>query len=266
MYNVLYRLEMSATPHDIPNKLVSADHRARMPRVMARCHAPPTGMTKLSNMGARFSRHSPCKSPFQRLKSTPNYVTLSNMIVMGSRARFNPSLKSARRGCGRQKRCALLFHMTETRISVGSSPPLGTPSEPAFSFLLCTQRKAPLDCMQGKRFICRSIRSRARDGQKQASRFRPNARHVPMSGASPLGAASHDEETVQVRPQLRLVPDTLETLLTRVVANLRSSSPDTATAHSDFGSACRRDAMAVIEAGHAAGLLQTHRGSPTRRG
>jgi hypothetical protein len=69
-----------------------------------------------------------------------------------------------------------------------------------------------------------------------------------------------------VRPQLRLVPDTLETLLTRVVANLRSSLPDTATADSEFASACRRDAVAVIEAGHAAGLLQVRKGLATGRG
>ncbi|MEO6215379.1 MAG: hypothetical protein ABIO86_05075 [Sphingomonas sp.] len=83
-----------------------------------------------------------------------------------------------------------------------------------------------------------------------------------MSGALPLGAPSHDDESAQRRPHLRLVPDTLETLLTRVVANLRSA-PDTAVADSTLGSACRRDAIAVIEAGRAAGLLEARKGWPT---
>lgn len=60
--------------------------------------------------------------------------------------------------------------------------------------------------------------------------------------------------------------DTLETLLTRVVADLRSSLPDAPAGDSAFASACRRDAIAVIEAGHAAGLLRTHEGPPTGRG
>ena len=82
-----------------------------------------------------------------------------------------------------------------------------------------------------------------------------------MSGALPLGAPSHDDESAQRRPHLHLVPDTLETLLARVVANLRSA-PDTAVADSTLGSACRRDAIAVIEAGRAAGLLKTREGWP----
>lgn len=83
-----------------------------------------------------------------------------------------------------------------------------------------------------------------------------------MSGALPLGAPSHDDESAQRRPHLHLVPDTLETLLARVVANLRSA-PDTAVADSTLGSACRRDAIAVIEAGRAAGLLKARKGWPT---
>ena len=83
-----------------------------------------------------------------------------------------------------------------------------------------------------------------------------------MSGALPLGAPSHDDESAQRRPHLHLVPDTLETLLTRVVANLRSA-PDTTVADSALGSACHRDAIAVIEAGRAAGLLKAHKGWPT---
>jgi hypothetical protein len=54
----------------------------------------------------------------------------------------------------------------------------------------------------------------------------------------------------------------LETLLTRVVADLRSSLPN---ATPEFASACRRDAIAVIDAGHAAGLLRTQ-DPPTGRG
>ena len=84
-----------------------------------------------------------------------------------------------------------------------------------------------------------------------------------MSGAVPLGVPSHDDESAQRRPHLHLVPDTLETLLTRIVANLRSSSPDTAIADSALGSACRRDAIAIIEAGRAAGLLKARKGWPT---
>lgn len=83
-----------------------------------------------------------------------------------------------------------------------------------------------------------------------------------MSGALPLGAPSQDEESLQLRPHLHLVPDTLETLLTRIVANLRSSTPDIAITDSAIGSACRRDAIAVIEAGRAAGLLKTREGWP----
>jgi len=89
---------------------------------------------------------------------------------------------------------------------------------------------------------------------------------LPVSGAQPLGAPSRDEEALPVRPHLRLVPDTLETLLTRVVADLRSSLPDSVTAGSEFGSTCRRDAIAVIEAGHAAGLLQARKSLSTGRG
>jgi len=77
-----------------------------------------------------------------------------------------------------------------------------------------------------------------------------------MSGAQPLGVPFPDEEPARLAPQLRLVPDTLETLLTRVVADLRASSPDTTAA------ACRRDAIAVIEAGRAAGLLTTRKRLP----
>ena len=84
-----------------------------------------------------------------------------------------------------------------------------------------------------------------------------------MSGARPLGAPSRDHESAQLRPHLHLVPDTLETLLTQIVANLRSRSPDTAIADSALGSACRREAIAVIEAGHAAVLLKAGKGWPT---
>ena len=77
-----------------------------------------------------------------------------------------------------------------------------------------------------------------------------------MSSARPLGVPFRTEVSGRPGPHLHLVPDTLETLLTRVVANLRSSAPETAIAGSDFGSACRRDAIAVIEAGRAAGLLK----------
>lgn len=87
-----------------------------------------------------------------------------------------------------------------------------------------------------------------------------------MSGARPLGTPARDEEALPVRPHLRLVPDTLETLLTRVVADLRSSLPGSVTADSEFGSTCRRDAIAVIEAGHAAGLLRTRKTLSTGRG
>jgi hypothetical protein len=72
-----------------------------------------------------------------------------------------------------------------------------------------------------------------------------------------------DRETMRARPHLHLVPDTLETLLTRVVATLRSSLTDGVPA--GFASACRRDAIAVIDAGHAAGLLQMPEGLPTNR-
>ena len=81
--------------------------------------------------------------------------------------------------------------------------------------------------------------------------------------ARPSGAPPHDKESVQLRPHLHLVPDTLETLLTRIVANLRSSAPDTAITDCALGSACRRDAIAVIEAGRAAGLLKARSGLPT---
>jgi hypothetical protein len=81
-----------------------------------------------------------------------------------------------------------------------------------------------------------------------------------------MGAQPRDEEAVRVRPHLRLVPDTLETLLTRVVADLRSSLPGAVAADAEFGSTCRRDAIAVIEAGHAAGLLQARKGLSTGRG
>ena len=83
-----------------------------------------------------------------------------------------------------------------------------------------------------------------------------------MSGALPLGAPSHDDQSMQRRQHLHLVPDTLETLLTRVVTNLRSA-PDIAAADSTLGSACHRDAIAVIEAGRAAGLLKAGKGWPT---
>jgi hypothetical protein len=83
-----------------------------------------------------------------------------------------------------------------------------------------------------------------------------------VSSARPLEAPLRDEESLRDGLHLRLVPDTLETLLTRVVADLRSSLSD--TADSRFGLACRRDAIAVIEAGHAAGLLQARRRSSVR--
>lgn len=83
-----------------------------------------------------------------------------------------------------------------------------------------------------------------------------------MSGALPLGAPSHDDESTQHRPHLHLVPETLETLLTRVVASLRSSSTGIAIADSTLGSACHLDAIAVIEAGRAAGLLESRKGWP----
>ena len=87
-----------------------------------------------------------------------------------------------------------------------------------------------------------------------------------MSSARPLGVPFRDEVSARAGPQLHLVPDTLETLLTRVVANLRTSMPETATARADFGSACRRDAIAVIEAGRAAGLITMRSRLPTGRG
>jgi len=83
-----------------------------------------------------------------------------------------------------------------------------------------------------------------------------------VSGAQPL-AAPLCGEALRLGPHLRLVPDTLETLLTRVVADLRSSLPGTATADSEFASACRHDAIAVIKAGRAAGLLQARKSLPT---
>ena len=46
-------------------------------------------------------------------------------------------------------------------------------------------------------------------------------------------------------PRLRLVAETLETLLADAIAGMRRSSP----------AACRRDAVVAIEAGRAAGLL-----------
>ena len=65
-------------------------------------------------------------------------------------------------------------------------------------------------------------------------------------------------------PALRLVPDTLETLLTRVVTNLRQSLSDAKTMPPGFASACRRDAAAVIDAGRLAGLLPTHQAMPDK--
>jgi hypothetical protein len=73
-----------------------------------------------------------------------------------------------------------------------------------------------------------------------------------------------NRKSARTRPHLHLVPDTLETLLTRVVVTLRASLTDGVPAN--FASACRRDAIAVIDAGHAAGLLQLHQGLPTDRG
>ena len=87
-----------------------------------------------------------------------------------------------------------------------------------------------------------------------------------MSDAQPLGAPSSDHEPLRAGPHLHLVPDTLETLLTRVVTELRSSLPDAPTAEVEFGSACRRDAVAVIEAGHAAGLLKRRKSISSDRG
>ena len=80
-----------------------------------------------------------------------------------------------------------------------------------------------------------------------------------------MGAPLRDDEALRVGPHLRLVPDTLETLLTRVVVNLRSSLPDIMTVDSEFASSCRHDAIAVIEAGHAAGLLRARKGLTTSR-
>jgi hypothetical protein len=37
------------------------------------------------------------------------------------------------------------------------------------------------------------------------------------------------------------------------------------TVDSEFASSCRHDAIAVIEAGHAAGLLRSRKGVPTSR-
>ena len=86
-----------------------------------------------------------------------------------------------------------------------------------------------------------------------------------MNSARPLGVPFRDEVPPRPGPHLHLVPDTLETLLTQVVANLRSFMPETATGSSDFDSACRRDAIAVIEAGRAAGLLKARGGLASGR-
>jgi hypothetical protein len=56
------------------------------------------------------------------------------------------------------------------------------------------------------------------------------------------------------KPLLSLVPDTLETLLTKAIVALRSS-PDFSVSAPDFTHACRRDAIAAIEIGRALGLL-----------
>jgi len=53
------------------------------------------------------------------------------------------------------------------------------------------------------------------------------------------------------RPALSLVPETLETLLTRVIAEQRAESAGQA----DFLHACRRDAITAISVGRATGLL-----------
>jgi hypothetical protein len=87
---------------------------------------------------------------------------------------------------------------------------------------------------------------------------------IRQAGARSLDAPFRSEESLPV-PHLRLVPDTLETLLTRVVATLRSSLPDPEAVDSAFAHACRRDAIAVIDAGQAAGLLHTHRRPATGR-
>lgn len=65
---------------------------------------------------------------------------------------------------------------------------------------------------------------------------------------SSMGAcATH----IRTRPALRLVPETLETLLTRVIAEQRADTSDQA----DFLHACHRDAIAAIRIGRATGLL-----------
>ena len=69
-------------------------------------------MTKFSNMGARFSAQSPRESPFQPPKSAPNYVTLPTIRRERADA-IQPVPEIGQSDIAyRQKRCALLFHMT----------------------------------------------------------------------------------------------------------------------------------------------------------
>ncbi|MEO9131518.1 MAG: hypothetical protein ABI240_09945 [Sphingomonas sp.] len=103
-------------------------------------------------------------------------------------------------------------------------------------------------------------------GENRLAGFARRAPHSQASVAQTLRDPLLGDEALPAGPQLRLVPDTLEMLLSRVIANLRSSLPNSAVAESEFGSACRRDAIAVIEAGHAAGLLQARKGRLTSQG
>lgn len=52
-------------------------------------------------------------------------------------------------------------------------------------------------------------------------------------------------------PTLRLVPETLESVLTRLIAQQRADLAGQA----DFADTCRRDAIAAIMIGRATGLL-----------
>ena len=63
LYNVLYRLEMSVDPHDIPNSPGGADRRLARLASSQGPRQPPIGMTKLSNTGAPLSGHFPSWNP-----------------------------------------------------------------------------------------------------------------------------------------------------------------------------------------------------------
>lgn len=65
-----------------------------------------------------------------------------------------------------------------------------------------------------------------------------------------------DQDDGAGKPLLGLVPDTLETLLTKALVALRSS-PDLLANAPDFTLACRRDAVAAIEIGRTLGLLES---------